>query len=476
MINYNPETVSTDYHMCDRLYFDELTFERVMDILELENPHGVIVSTGGQIPNNLALRLDAQNVNILGTSAKSIDNAEDRDKFSAMLDRIGVDQPEWSALTSMEDIHAFIDKVGFPVLVRPSYVLSGAAMNVCSNQEELERFLKLAANVSKKHPVVVSQFIEHAKEVEMDAVAQNGEIVAYAISEHIEYAGVHSGDATIQFPPQKLYVETVRRIKRISRQIAKELNISGPFNIQYLAKDNDIKVIECNLRASRSFPFVSKVLKINFIELATKVMLGLPVEKPNKNLFELDYVGIKASQFSFNRLQKADPVLGVDMASTGEVGCIGTDTSCAVLKAMLSVGYRIPEKSVLLSTGNAKQKADTLEAARMLQKKGYKLYATGGSSHFLTENGVENTRVYWPSEEGKPQALDMLHRKEIDMVVNIPKNLTAGELDNGYKIRRAAIDLNVPLITNARLASAFINAFCTMTINDIAIKSWAEYK
>ena len=476
MINYNPETVSTDYDVCDRLYFDELTFERVMDILELENPHGVIVSTGGQIPNNLALRLDAQNVNILGTSAKSIDNAEDRDKFSAMLDRIGVDQPEWSALTSMEDIHAFIDKVGFPVLVRPSYVLSGAAMNVCSNQEELERFLKLAANVSKKHPVVVSQFIEHAKEVEMDAVAQDGEIIAYAISEHIEFAGVHSGDATIQFPPQKLYVETVRRIKRISRQIAKELNISGPFNIQYLAKDNDIKVIECNLRASRSFPFVSKVLKINFIELATKVMLGLPVEKPNKNLFELDYVGIKASQFSFNRLQKADPVLGVDMASTGEVGCIGTDTSCAVLKAMLSVGYRIPEKSVLLSTGNAKQKADTLEAARMLQKKGYKLYATGGSSHFLTENGVENTRVYWPSEEGKPQALDMLHRKEIDMVVNIPKNLTAGELDNGYKIRRAAIDLNVPLITNARLASAFINAFCTMTINDIAIKSWAEYK
>ena len=476
MINYNPETVSTDYDMCDRLYFDELTFERVMDILELENPHGVIVSTGGQIPNNLALRLDAQNVNILGTSAKSIDNAEDRDKFSAMLDRIGVDQPEWSALTSMEDIHAFIDKVGFPVLVRPSYVLSGAAMNVCSNQEELERFLKLAANVSKKHPVVVSQFIEHAKEVEMDAVAQNGEIVAYAISEHIEYAGVHSGDATIQFPPQKLYVETVRRIKRISRQIAKELNISGPFNIQYLAKDNDIKVIECNLRASRSFPFVSKVLKINFIELATKVMLGLPVEKPNKNLFELDYVGIKASQFSFNRLQKADPVLGVDMASTGEVGCIGTDTSCAVLKAMLSVGYRIPEKSVLLSTGNAKQKADTLEAARMLQKKGYKLYATGGSSHFLTENGVENTRVYWPSEEGQPQALDMLHRKKIDMVVNIPKNLTAGELDNGYKIRRAAIDLNVPLITNARLASAFINAFCTMTVDDIAIKSWAEYK
>ena len=476
MINYNPETVSTDYDMCDRLYFDELTFERVMDVLELENPHGVIVSTGGQIPNNLALRLDAQNIHILGTSAQSIDNAEDRDKFSAMLDRIGVDQPEWRALTSLEDINSFVDKVGFPVLVRPSYVLSGAAMNVCSNQEELERFLQLAANVSKKHPVVVSQFIEHAKEVEMDAVAQNGEIIAYAISEHIEFAGVHSGDATIQFPPQKLYVETVRRIKRISREIAKALNISGPFNIQYLAKDNDIKVIECNLRASRSFPFVSKVLKINFIELATKVMLGLPVEKPEKNLFELDYVGIKASQFSFNRLQKADPVLGVDMASTGEVGCIGSDTSCAVLKAMLSVGYRIPKKKILLSTGTPKQKVDMLEAARMLQKKGYDIFATGGSSKVLTENGVENTRVYWPSEEGHPQALEMLHKKEIDMVVNIPKNLTAGELDNGYKIRRAAIDLNIPLITNARLASAFINAFCTMDIDDIAIKSWEEYK
>ena len=477
MINYNPETVSTDYDMCDRLYFDELTFERVMDILELENPHGVIVSTGGQIPNNLALRLDAQRVPILGTSARSIDNAEDRDKFSAMLDRIGVDQPEWRALTSLEDINAFVDKVGFPVLVRPSYVLSGAAMNVCSNREELERFLQLAANVSKKHPVVVSQFIEHAKEVEMDAVAQNGEIVAYAISEHIEFAGVHSGDATIQFPPQKLYVETVRRIKRISREIARELNISGPFNIQYLAKDNDIKVIECNLRASRSFPFVSKVLKINFIELATKVMLGIPVQKPDKNLFDLDYVGIKASQFSFNRLQKADPVLGVDMASTGEVGCIGSDTSCAILKAMLSVGYRIPQKNILLSTGTPKQKVDMLSAARMLQKKGYKLFATGGSSKFLTENGVENTRVYWPSEPGMhPQALEMLHRKEIDMVVNIPKNLTAGELDNGYRIRRAAIDLNIPLITNARLASAFINAFCTMTPDDLAIRAWDEYK
>ena len=464
MINYNPETVSTDYDMCDRLYFDELTFERVMDILELENPHGVIVSTGGQIPNNLAMRLDAQRVPILGTSARSIDNAEDRDKFSAMLDRIGVDQPEWSALTSMEDINAFVEKVGFPVLVRPSYVLSGAAMNVCSNQEELERFLQLAANVSQKHPVVVSQFIEHAKEVEMDAVAKDGEIIAYAISEHIEFAGVHSGDATIQFPPQKLYVETVRRIKRISREIARELKISGPFNIQFLARDNDIKVIECNLRASRSFPFVSKVLKINLIELATQVMLGIPVEKPDKNLFDLDYVGIKASQFSFNRLQKADPVLGVDMASTGEVGCLGDDTNCAILKAMLSVGYRIPEKSVLLSTGGPKQKVEMLQAARQLQKKGYKIYATGGSSKFLTENGVENTRVYWPSEEGQPQALDMLHRKEIDMVVNIPKNLTSGELTNGYKIRRAAIDLNIPLITNARLASAFINAFCTMSV------------
>ena len=477
MINYNPETVSTDYDMCDRLYFDELTFERVMDILELENPHGVIISTGGQIPNNLALRLDAQKVPILGTSAKSIDNAEDREKFSAMLDRIGVDQPRWRELTSMDDINEFVEEVGFPVLVRPSYVLSGAAMNVCSNQEELERFLQLAANVSKKHPVVVSQFIEHAKEVEMDAVAQNGEIVAYAISEHIEFAGVHSGDATIQFPPQKLYVETVRRIKRISREIARELNISGPFNIQYLARENDIKVIECNLRASRSFPFVSKVLKINLIELATKVMLGLPVEKPNKNLFELDYVGIKASQFSFNRLQKADPVLGVDMASTGEVGCIGSDTSCAVLKAMLSVGYRIPKKNILLSTGTPKQKVEMLSAARLLQQKGYKLFATGGTSKFLTENGVENTQVYWPSETNQqPQALDMLHKKEIDMVVNIPKNLTAGELSNGYKIRRAAIDLNVPLITNARLASAFINAFCTMTLDDLAIKSWAEYK
>ena len=477
MVNYNPETVSTDYDMCDRLYFDELTFERVMDIIEMECPHGVIVSTGGQIPNNLAMRLDAQNVPILGTSAKDIDNAEDRAKFSSMLSRNGIDQPEWSALTSMEDINAFIDRVGFPVLVRPSYVLSGAAMNVCSNKDELERFLRLAANVSEDHPVVVSQFIEHAKEVEMDAVAKNGEIIAYAISEHIEFAGVHSGDATIQFPPQKLYCETIRRIKRVSKMIAQELHISGPFNIQFLARENDIKVIECNLRASRSFPFVSKVLKINLIELATKVMLGLPVEKPNKNLFDLDYVGIKASQFSFNRLQKADPVLGVDMASTGEVGCLGDDTNTALLKSMLSVGHRIPDKNILLSMGGPKQKATLLDAARQLVKNGYKLYATVGSSNFLTENGVENTKVYWPSDgDCQPQALDMLHRHEIYMVLNIPKVLTVSELSNVYKIPRAAIVLNVPLITNARLASAFINAFCRVSLDDIDIKAWEEYK
>ena len=476
MINYNPETVSTDYDICDRLYFDELTFERVLDIIEKENPHGVIVSTGGQIPNNLALRLDSQGVHILGTSAASIDNAEDRDKFSAMLDRIGVDQPEWRTLTSMKDIAAFIDKVGFPVLVRPSYVLSGAAMNVCSNNDELNRFLKLAANVSQKHPVVVSRFIEHSKEIEMDAVAQDGKIVAYAISEHIEFAGVHSGDATIQFPPQKLYIETVRRIKRISRKIAKELNISGPFNIQYLARDNDIKVIECNLRASRSFPFVSKVLKLNFIDMATRIMLGERVEKPAKSLFDLDYVGIKASQFSFNRLQNADPVLGVDMASTGEVGCLGEDTQCAILKAMLSVGYRIPQKNILLSTGDAKQKADMLSAARLLQQKGYSLFATGGTSRYLSENGIDNTLVYWPDEKREPQALGLLHRKEIDMVVNIPKDLSVGELDNGYQIRRAAVDLNIPLLTNARLASAFISAFCSLSVDDLIIKSWAEYE
>ena len=476
MINYNPETVSTDYDMCDRLYFDELTFERVMDIIDMENPHGVIVSTGGQIPNNLAMWLDAERVPILGTKAQDIDNAEDRAKFSSMLTENGINQPEWSALTSMDDINVFVDRVGFPVLVRPSYVLSGAAMNVCSNRDELERFLKLAANVSAEHPVVVSKFIEHAKEIEMDAVARNGEIMAYAISEHIEFAGVHSGDATIQFPPQKLYVETVRRIKRVSRQIAAALHINGPFNIQFMARENDILVIECNLRASRSFPFVSKVLKLNLIDLATKIMLGVPVEKPSKNLFDLDYVGIKASQFSFNRLQKADPVLGVDMSSTGEVGCLGDDTNQALLKSMLSVGHRIPKHTVLLSTGSAKQKADMLGAARMLVNHGYKLYATGGTSRFLTENGIENTLVYWPSEEGlQPQALDMLREHKIDMVVNIPKDLTVSELSNGYKIRRAAIDLNVPLITNSRLASAFINAFCTLSIDDIDIKAWGEY-
>ena len=476
MINYNPETVSTDYDMCDRLYFDELTFERVMDIIDMENPHGVIVSTGGQIPNNLAMWLDAERVPILGTKAQDIDNAEDRAKFSSMLTENGINQPEWSALTSMDDINVFVDRVGFPVLVRPSYVLSGAAMNVCSNRDELERFLKLAANVSAEHPVVVSKFIEHAKEIEMDAVARNGEIMAYAISEHIEFAGVHSGDATIQFPPQKLYVETVRRIKRVSRQIAAALHINGPFNIQFMARENDILVIECNLRASRSFPFVSKVLKLNLIDLATKIMLGVPVEKPSKNLFDLDYVGIKASQFSFNRLQKADPVLGVDMSSTGEVGCLGDDTNQALLKSMLSVGHRIPKHTVLLSTGSAKQKADMLGAARMLVNHGYELYATGGTSRFLTENGIENTLVYWPSEEGQqPQALDMLREHKIDMVVNIPKDLTVSELSNGYKIRRAAIDLNVPLITNSRLASAFINAFCTLSIDDIDIMAWGEY-
>ena len=477
MINYNPETVSTDYDMCDRLYFDELTFERVMDVIDLETPNGVIVSTGGQIPNNLAMKLDEQHVPILGTSATDIDNAEDRAKFSSMLTRNGINQPEWSALTSMDKINEFIDRVGFPVLVRPSYVLSGAAMNVCSNREELERFLQLAANVSEDHPVVVSRFIEHAKEIEMDAVAKDGEILAYAISEHIEFAGVHSGDATIQFPPQKVYIETVRRIKRVSRQIAKELHISGPFNIQFMARDNDLLVIECNLRASRSFPFVSKVLKLNLIDLATRVMLGLPVEKPNKNLFDLDYVGIKASQFSFNRLQKADPVLGVDMASTGEVGCLGDDTNSALLTSMLSVGHRIPKKTVLLSTGGGKQKAEMLDAAKRLVNNGYELYATSGTSHFLTENGIANTTVYWPTDEGmEPKVLDVLREKKIDMVVNIPKDLTPRELTNGYSIRRAAIDLNIPLITNTRLASAFITAFTTMRIEDIEIKAWSEYK
>jgi carbamoyl-phosphate synthase large subunit len=477
MINYNPETVSTDYDMCDRLYFDELTYERVMDIYELENPHGMIVSVGGQIPNNLALKLDKSGVNLLGTSAKSIDNAEDRHKFSSMLDRLGVDQPRWKELTTLHEVNEFVEIVGFPVLVRPSYVLSGAAMNVCSNNSELEQFLKLAANVSKKHPVVVSEFIQNAKEIELDAVAKNGEIIAYAVSEHIEFAGVHSGDATIQFPPQKLYVETSRRIKKIARRIAEELNITGPFNIQFLAKENDIKVIECNLRASRSFPFVSKVLKINFIELAAKVMTGTEVTPPSNSAFDLDYVGIKASQFSFSRLQKADPVLGVDMASTGEVGCIGDDTNEAILTAMLSVGYRIPKKNILISSGSAKQKADLLMASKLLSQKGYNLYATGGSHKYLIDNNIPATLVHWPSEpDMQPQAMQMLKEKQLDFVINIPKNLTQIELENGYKIRRAAVDFNVPLITNARLASAFIIAFCSMNIEDIQIKSWDEYK
>ena len=477
MINYNPETVSTDYDMCDRLYFDELTYERVMDIYELENPHGVIVSVGGQIPNNLALKLDKAGVGLLGTSAKNIDNAEDRHKFSSMLDRLAIDQPRWKELTTLSEIYEFVDLVDYPVLVRPSYVLSGAAMNVCSNNSELEEFLKLATNVSKKHPVVVSEFIQNAKEIEIDAVADKGEIIAYAISEHIEFAGVHSGDATIQFPPQKLYIETGRRIKKIARKIAQELMISGPFNIQFLAKENDIKVIECNLRASRSFPFVSKVIKVNFIELATRVMIGEKVISPNKSAFDLDYVGIKASQFSFSRLQKADPVLGVDMASTGEVGCIGDDTNEALLKSMLSVGYRIPKRGILISSGDAKQKAELLSASKLLVEKGYKLYATGGSYRFLIDNNLPATKVFWPSEsEMEPQAMKMLHSKEIDFVINIPKNLTQVELENGYKIRRSAIDLNIPLITNARLASAFINAFCTISIDQIQIKSWDEYR
>ncbi len=476
MINYNPETVSTDYDMCDRLYFDELTFERVMDIEDLEQPHGTILSVGGQIPNNLATRLNAQGVNILGTSSASIDNAEDRHKFSAMLDRLGIDQPAWRELTSFADIEDFIAEVGYPVLVRPSYVLSGAAMNVCFNDDELQRFLKMAVNVSQKHPVVVSSFIQNAKEIEMDAVAQDGQIMAYAISEHIEYAGVHSGDATIQFPPQKLYVETMRRIKKVSQQIARALNITGPFNIQFLAKNNDIKVIECNLRASRSFPFVSKVLKINFIDLATRAMLGIRIEKPNKSAFDLDYVGVKASQFSFQRLQGADPVLRVDMTSTGEVGCIGVDTNEAILKAMLAVGQRIPKKSVLLSTGTPRQKASMLDAAHMLHQNGFTIYATSGTCQFLNENGIPAIRVYWPSQpEQHPQALDLLHNRKIDMVLNIPKNQTSSELSNGYKIRRAAIDLNIPLLTNARLASAFIQAFIQLPLDDIEIKSWDEY-
>ena len=476
MINYNPETVSTDYDMCDRLYFDELSYERVMDIIELENPHGVIVSVGGQIPNNLAVKLDNAGVRLLGTSAKSIDNAEDRHKFSSMLDRLGIDQPRWQELTTLAEIHRFVDEVGFPLLVRPSYVLSGAAMNVCSNKDELERFLTLATEVSARYPVVVSEFVEEAKEIEMDAVAQNGELVVYAISEHVEFAGVHSGDATIQFPAQKIYVQTIRRIKQITREIAKALNISGPFNIQFLAKENELKVIECNLRASRSFPFVSKVLKINFIELATKVMLEIPVAKPEKSAFDLDYVGIKASQFSFTRLQKADPVLGVDMASTGEVGAIGTNFDDALLTSMLAVGYRIPQKNIMVSSGGTRSKVDLLDACRLLQQKGYALFATGGTQRFLAENGVESTFVAWPDdEEAELKVNDLIAEKRFDLVINIPKNLTERELTNGYRIRRGAIDYNIPLITNARLASAFIKAFCRITVEEIEIRHWGEY-
>ena len=475
MINYNPETVSTDYDTCDRLYFDELSFERVMDIVELEESKGVIVSTGGQIPNNLAMRLHSQHVNILGTSPESIDRAEDRQKFSTMCDELGIDQPRWSELTSIEDIYHFVDTVGFPVLIRPSYVLSGAAMNVVSNKDELLHFLELAAEVSKDHPVVVSEFIEQAKEVEIDAVAQEGEVKAYAISEHVEFAGVHSGDATIVFPAQKLYVETIRRIKKIARSIAKELNISGPFNMQFLAKDNDIKVIECNLRASRSFPFVSKVLKYNFIDMATRIMLGEKVESLNKSVFDLDYVGVKASQFSFARLLKADPVLGVDMASTGEVGCIGENYYEAILKSMLSVGHRIPKKNILISSGPTRSKVELLNSTRMLIEKGYNIYSTAGTAKFFKENGIDTQILYWPDEDKEPNIMEYLHDRKIDLVINIPKNHTKRELDNGYKIRRAAVDYNIPLITNARLASAFIYAICKVDPTEIAIKSWDEY-
>jgi len=476
MINYNPETVSTDYDICDRLYFDELTFERVMDIIDLESPRGVIVSVGGQIPNNLAMRLYDNNVPILGTSPLSIDRAENRHKFSHMCDILSIDQPKWKELSSTEDIFDFVDRIGFPVLIRPSYVLSGAAMNVVSNRNELSHFLDLATRVSKQYPVVVSEFIENAKEIEMDAVAREGDIIAYAISEHVEFAGVHSGDATMVFPAQKIYFETARRIKRISRQISKELNISGPFNIQFLAKDNNIKVIECNLRASRSMPFVSKVLKTNLIELATKVMLGIPVEKPHKSVFELDYFGVKAPQFSFSRLAKADPVLGVDMSSTGEVGCIGEGFYEAILKAMFSVGYRVPKKSILLSTGPARSKVELLNSARALREKGHKLYATRGTQEFLSSAGVEAEVAYWPDEDKSPNTIELIRKREVDLVVNIPKDLTATELNNDYSIRRNAVDFNVPLLTNARLASAFILAFCRMSIDDLAIKSWDEYK
>ncbi len=477
MINYNPETVSTDYDTCDRLYFDELSFERVMDIYDLENPHGVVVSMGGQIPNNLAMKLHGQNVPVLGTSPIKIDNAEDREKFSSLLDTLKVDQPRWARLSTIEEINKFVDEVGYPVLIRPSYVLSGAAMNVVSNPDQLEHFLEMAANVSKEHPVVVSEFIENAKEIELDAVANKGEMIAYAISEHVEFAGVHSGDATIVFPPQKLYVETIRRVKKIAREIAKGLEITGPFNMQFLAKDNDIKVIECNLRASRSFPFVSKVMKLNLIEIATKVMLGIDVPKPDKSLFELDYVGVKAPQFSFARLLKADPVLGVDMSSTGEVGCIGETYYEAILKAMFSVGYDFPKKNILISSGPSRGKVELLNSTRMLVEKGYNIFATEGTHKFFRDNGIENTLIYWPDEKGQsPNTLDMIREKQIDLVINIPKNHTQRELKNGYTIRRSAIDYNIPLITNARVASAFLYGVCKYSLEDIKIKSWDEYK
>ena len=475
MINYNPETVSTDYDICDRLYFDELSFERVMDIVELENPKGVVVSMGGQIPNNLALRLHKQHVPILGTSPVSIDNAEDRHKFSSMLDQLEIDQPRWKELSSLEEIYGFADLVGFPLLIRPSYVLSGAAMNVVSNKSELEYFLTLAANVSQEHPVVVSEFIQEAKEIEIDAVAKDGEIVAYAISEHVEFAGVHSGDATIVFPPQKIYVETIRKIKRISREISRSLSITGPFNIQFLARDNDIKVIECNLRASRSFPFVSKVLKINFIDIATRVMLDLPYTQPDKSMFDIDYIGIKAPQFSFSRLQKADPVLGVDMASTGEVGCIGDSFYEAILKAMLSVVYRIPEKNIMISSGPTKSKTILLECCRQLHEKKFNIYATPGTAEFLMDNAIPSTILHWPDEKADPNVLEYLRNRKIDLVVNIPKNLTKHELDNDYSIRRSAVDFNIPLITNPNLAAAFIMAFCKIKPGEMEIKSWNEY-
>jgi len=475
MINYNPETVSTDYDMCDRLYFDELSFERVLDVVDIESPKGVILSMGGQIPNNLATKLDRQQVPILGTSAASIDRAENRHKFSTMLDELGIDQPKWKELTNFDEIDSFIEEVGFPVLIRPSYVLSGAAMNVCYNKEQMRKFLSLAAKVSKQYPVVVSEFLQNAKEIEFDAVAQNGEVVEYAISEHVEFAGVHSGDATLVFPAQKIYFETMRRIKRISRKIAKELNISGPFNIQFLAKDNYIKVIECNLRASRSFPFVSKIIKRNFIETATRIMLNAPYSKPDSSVFDVEHIGVKASQFSFARLHNADPILGVDMSSTGEVGCIGDDYSEAVLKSLLSVGFQIPKKSILISSGEPKSKVELMEATRLLQLKGYKIYATRGTQRFLAENGVEAIAVQWPDEDGELNVKDLLAKKHFDLVINIPKNTTERELRNDYIIRRSTVDFNIPLLTNARLASAFIQAFCNLKLDDIKIKSWDEY-